>query len=66
MRLAGVRGVRKQRAAVGTDRSMAVVIVIRSVIMVVTVPMMMGFRFVQAALFVESMFDPVHAFMPRA
>lgn len=45
---------------------MAVVIVIRSVIMVVTVPMMMGFRFVQAALFVESMFDPVHAFMPRA
>lgn len=64
--MTGVRGIRKQRTSIGSHRSMVVVIVIRSVIMVVTVPMVMGIRFVRAALFVESVFDPVHTFVPRA
>ena len=64
--MTGVRGIRKQRTSIDTHRSVVVVIVIRSVIMVVTVPMVMGIRFVRAVLFVESVFDPVHTFVPRA
>lgn len=43
-------------------------LVVRFVIVTVTVPMMvvMGIRFVRAALLMERVFDPVHAFMPRA
>ena len=66
--MASVRRVREQRSAVRAHRRVVVMLVVRFVIVTVTVPMMvvMGIRFVRAALLMERVFDPVHAFMPRA